>query len=1042
MFYRMCEGRFSRNPNPDPYPYSQEQPKHLFNILIYYCMRKRLPLEILSLCTRLLLFPLFLLLALFAQAATITSISAGGSWDNPATWGGVVPGINDDVVIAGPVNVPTNYTPKCRTLTINDGKTLTLGNRDLDVTVSLTIIGSGAIAANGKSISYSNGAVLIYSGNTPKTVGVEWPSKAPLGSVSILNTGGVTLDNSKTLTATNPTPANTALIIGDGTIPALFNDGGFQITSTGTLQLLSGTFRLGSAATATTFPAFGTRTINAGTTIEYAAGAAQTVSTLPAYANLRISGNSTKTLAGNLTVTGDLVVSSGVLDLLTYTANRTAMGGTLTVADNASLLVGGAANFPANYSTYALGSYSLVNYNGTNQAIANAPYGNLLLSGSGTKTLPATPTAIAGNFSTSGNATAVAQASLVIGRNVGITTGSVFNAGAFTHTVGGEWLILGSFIKGSSTIDFTGGGAVQIGAGSFHNVVFSGAGTKTATGALAISGNVTINNNFYAGGYTHTIGGNWTNNGIFDGTGSTVVFNGSAVQTISGSIASTFNHVAVQNAGGVVLAQNSTVGGTLTLATGGLTVASGFTATVQHLEAGTYQVAGDGNYVLPAGGSITTANANGVDNGSSGTIAVAGTRDYAATGASFTFKAPTTTPLPVPVSGVQNLSIEADVTLNKDISVAGTVTLASGRLTIPTGKTLRLAAPNAIAGSGFDASKHIVTEVNTTDGSKGFVQVDGITTSYTFPVGNGTYYLPVTLNPNGIANNFAVCVFPGVTTNGEPNGTPFTAAQKDATVDAVWMVNRLSGSGGVDMTISWPQALEGTYFQTLSDDKLGIAHYGSAWEKAYGSGSNTANTATRTGITSFSPFGAGQVFVTLPVKFSTFQALRRNEAVDLEWETVMEENNLGFTVQRKTNGAWQNIAVVPSKAPGGNSTSPLAYAFKDLNAYTGVSQYRILQTDIDGKFTFSDVRSVKGATQLANLVAYPNPSANGTVNLVLGDVTGSDVRVLDAMGRLVKAYRTTGSNSQVISGLRSGLYTVQVVDSNGGLVGSLPVLVQ
>ena len=79
----------------------------------------------------------------------------------------------------------------------------------------------------------------------------------------------------------------------------------------GTLNLNSGTFKLGSSSTATTFPAFGTLSIAAGTTIEYTSGQAQSVSATPSYQNLTISGAGTKTLGGALTVNGDLSISSG-----------------------------------------------------------------------------------------------------------------------------------------------------------------------------------------------------------------------------------------------------------------------------------------------------------------------------------------------------------------------------------------------------------------------------------------------------------------------------------------------------------------------------------------------------------------------------------------------------------------------------------------------------------------------------------------------------------------------------------------------------------
>ena len=96
----------------------------------------------------------------------------------------------------------------------------------------------------------------------------------------------------------------------------------------------------------------------------------------------------------------------------------------------------------------------------------------------------------------------------------------------------------------------------------------------------------------------------------------------------------------------------------------------------------------------------------------------------------------------------------------------------------------------------------------------------------------------------------------------------------------------------------------------------------------------------------------------LPVTFSSFTAKRNKNKVELTWETAMEENNKGFHVQRNVNGEWKNIGFVFTQA---KVTAPsLKYSFKDANSSKGISQYRILQVDMDGKGKYSEVRSVRG----------------------------------------------------------------------------------
>ncbi len=130
------------------------------------------------------------------------------------------------------------------------------------------------------------------------------------------------------------------MTIGDVVSGSVFNDGGKQLTGTGTLNLTSGTFKLGLAADATTFPAFATNNITTGTTIEYAATAAQTVKAIT-YSNLTISGSGAKTAANDITVDGILYLNSanasatvGCLDMgATYTLNMGASATTTGTGD-------------------------------------------------------------------------------------------------------------------------------------------------------------------------------------------------------------------------------------------------------------------------------------------------------------------------------------------------------------------------------------------------------------------------------------------------------------------------------------------------------------------------------------------------------------------------------------------------------------------------------------------------------------------------------------------------------------------------------------
>ena len=184
-------------------------------------------------------------------------------------------------------------------------------------------------------------------------------------------------------------------------------------------------------------------------------------------------------------------------------------------------------------------------------------------------------------------------------------------------------------------------------------------------------------------------------------------------------------------------------------------------------------------------------------------------------------------------------------------TITGTFTLTSGRIAIPANDTLHVASGNSIAGSPFSSSKYFITQADASDG-KGLLEINNFTGSRLFPVGDTLYYLPATINA-AASSTFAVGALNGATVDATPNGTPLTVNPKKDIVDAKWMVRRASGSGAATVTLGWPAALEGSNFSAFSAGQIGISNYDgllNLWTVSFGSGDNSANTATRT-ITSF-----------------------------------------------------------------------------------------------------------------------------------------------------------------------------------------------
>lgn len=388
------------------------------------------------------------------------------------------------------------------------------------------------------------------------------------------------------------------------------------------------------------------------------------------------------------------------------------------------------------------------------------------------------------------------------------------------------------------------------------------------------------------------------------------------------------------------------------------------------------------------------------------------------------------------------------VSLANNETVNAAVTLTNGNLVVPTGNTLTIANGNAIGGTGFDAAKSIVTQVNTGTGAKGFVRVNNMpAAAYLLPVSDGTYYLPVTLTATDVVanNSFSVCVFPGITEDGEPNGTPFSSNQKNRCVDAVWTVN-YNGPGTptaapVTMKVDWPESLEGPFFSALGDNFIGIAHYGPNWGPCQAtplSGNNTTNTVSLNNITQFSPFGVGWIDPTggvLAIKITYFNASKGNGFNTLNWQAACSSAQAVFELERSVDGV-NFININSITATQARCASPFSY--NDITAPAGTVFYRIKIIDVDGKVSYSAIvklgSQVKGI-ELSGIT--PNPVMNTAqvkVNTIQKDVV--TLLVIAADGKVV--YRNSvavqaGSSviNVEITNLPSGMYMLKGVFENG-----------
>ena len=493
----------------------------------------------------------------------------------------------------------------------------------------------------------------------------------------------------------------------------------------------------------------------------------------------------------------------------------------------------------------------------------------------------------------------------------------------------------------------------------------------TATGYTGtISGSSTLN---VYGNFTSVSGMTWSTSGTINllatSTGKTFT---------SGGI--TIPSAVILNGSGAeyTLQDNTTISGALTLTTGTLII---------------------GAHTLTLASNTAPARTSGVIDATNSSAEIA-----------FTNTSGITLPTSLFSGAISKLKMNGagGVTLSENTTVSGTLTLTSGKLIVPSGLTLTLGTTSAnLTLSGGSSSSYIVTSTNTA-ALKRYVNSN---TSYVFPMGDATYYSPMTftLNSNsGLSSAYITTYVVDAITPG------FKEANFTTYISRYWSVSQ-SGMTSPNYDISY--TYDNTDITGTESNLLPVKISSGTWYKpsnavsivngtseGTGSVSVSTNTLTWAGLSTFSfDTGAGDEAKSLPIKLLYFNTKPKGNNVILNWATANEVNNDYFTIERSTDGKTFNE--LTHKPGAGNSSSVLYYSTIDKIPYEGISYYRLKQTDYDGNSTYSDIQSVNFITknEILTTEIFPNPIVDDKLNIQYEseNTTKLELRIYDQIGKLV-----------------------------------------
>lgn len=494
-----------------------------------------------------------------AWGAACTS-AATGNWSAAATWAAPCN------VAGGPVAADTVTIGATHTVTLTAAAAAT------SVTIAAATAANGIVlGANTLTVSDAVSMTAVSSNGVTSTLNV---GTGTLAATSITINGGT---GSRVALMT----VSTGTITTSGSISFGGTAGNARFTSTGASMVnVGGNFSSGGTLTTT----------NTGT-INFNGSGAQSIGIYTTYNNVTINKSAgTASLLGATSMTGALTVTAGTLAKSAFTlgvAGNLAVDGAVTGTTGAITLSGNGTSIDGTGSiTTTTGALTIT----AAKSILGAA--NLTI---------ASPISITGAITVTNNGTVTSTATTGI---TGSVAGSTWtNAANSTLSVSGPLLTTGALTASanSNTVNYAGAAqTVKVPSGApatYYHLTLGGSGTKTMLAtAMTVAGNFTMSgaagtsataaavltvgggftlaasNTFSAGTFSHSVGGDWSNNGTFTPSTGTVTFTG-ANSMLGGSVATTFNNLTLNKTAGnkvsiVCGTPSPTINATLTLTSG------------------------------------------------------------------------------------------------------------------------------------------------------------------------------------------------------------------------------------------------------------------------------------------------------------------------------------------------------------------------------------------------------------------------------------------------------------------------------------------
>lgn len=160
--------------------------------------------------------------------------------------------------------------------------------------------------------------------------------------------------------------------------------------------------------------------------------------------------------------------------------------------------------------------------------------------------------------------------------------------------------------------------------------------------------------------------------------------------------------------------------------------------------------------------------------------------------------------------------------------------------------------------------------------------------------------------------------------------------------------------------------------------------------------------------------------VPLAIESLVFWTQNVEGMVVLHWESANSIDDSHFEIERSSDGiAFSTIGehIID------NSSTPQLYQFKDTSPLS-IGYYRLKQVDINGHFSYSEVKKCTLINRENKVVIYPNPS---TDKIWIKSEKAIQVKVFDIIGTFLLETEIPKTFHQIdISSYEAGIYLIQI----------------